>query len=190
MYRCSSHLNLEIITPNFFLCPNVSVGLVLKMDDQDIWKADPPSRSGVIKSIEARDAMLSKFCELWFQDYLLSLREQGRDLHKINFQNKIDVDDIVLVKNPTKTRPLWLLGRGLELIMSDDNKVRSVKVKRGDGSVQIHSIKLLYPLELSLTHAHDPGTVPNSEAAGDEGVNNSDESWESPYTDSNPNLIS
>ena len=51
--------------------------------------------------------------------------------------------------------------------MGDHNKVRSVKVKRGDGSVQIHSIKLLYPQELSLTHAHHSGIIPSSEAAGD-----------------------
>ena len=49
--------------------------------------------------------------------------------------------------------------------MGDDNKVRSVKVKRVDGSLQIHSIKLLDPLELFLTHAYHPGTVPSSEAA-------------------------
>ena len=51
-----------------------------------------------------------------------------------------------------------------------------MRVKRGDDSVQIHSIKLFYPLELSLTHAHHLGTVPSSEAASDEGVNNSHES--------------
>ena len=57
MYRCSSDLNLEIITPNYFLRPNVNVGIVLKMDNQNVWKADHPSRSGVIKSIEARDVI-------------------------------------------------------------------------------------------------------------------------------------
>ena len=74
--------------------------------------------------------------------------------------------------------------------MGEDHKIRSVKVKRDDGSVQIHSIKLLYSLELSLTRAHHPGTVPSSEAAGDEGVDNSDEFRESPYANSNPNLVS
>ena len=49
------------------------------MGDQDVWKANSPSRSGVIKSIEACDVMLSKFRELWYQDYLLSLREKCRD---------------------------------------------------------------------------------------------------------------
>ena len=124
--------------------------------------------------------MLWKFGEVWYQDYLLSWREQCRDHHEINLKNKIGVEDVVLVKNPAKTRPFWLLGRILELIMDDDNKVRSVKVKRGYDSVQIHLIKLLYPLELSLTHAHHPGTIPSSEAAGDERVNNFDESRESP----------
>ena len=33
IYRCSSDSNLEIVTPNCFLRPNVNVGLVLKMDD-------------------------------------------------------------------------------------------------------------------------------------------------------------
>ena len=91
----------------------------MKMDDQVVWKADPP-RSRVIKSIE----------------------------------------------------------------------IHSVKVKRCDGSVQIHSIKLLYPLELLLTHAHHPGTVSSSEAAGDKRVDNFDESRESPYVDSTPKFVS
>ena len=182
-YRCSLNSNLEIITPNCVLCPNVNVGLVLKMDDQKVSKADPLPRSGVIKSIEAHDDMPSKFRELWYQHYLLCLRELCRDLHEMNFQNKIDV---VLVKNTAKTRPFCLLGRVQELIMSNDNKVHSVKVKRGDGSVQIKSNKLLYPLELSLIHAHHPGTVPSSEASGDEGANTSNESRENPYADSTP----
>ena len=40
----------------------------------------------------------------------------------------------------------------LELVRGHDDKVRSVKLKRGDGVVTHHSINHLYPLELSLTH--------------------------------------
>ena len=64
----------------------------------------------------------------------------------------VNVDDVVLIKTPNKTRPYWLLGRILELIKGDDDKIRSVKLKRGDGKIVIHSLKHLYPLELSLTH--------------------------------------
>ena len=96
--------------------------------------------------------MLSNFKELWYDSYLLSLRETCRDLHQINWNNKISVDDIVSVKLLNKSRPYWVLGHVLELVGGHDDKVRSVKLKRGDGVVTHHSINHLYPLELSLTH--------------------------------------
>lgn len=37
--------NIEIITPNCFLRHNVNAEFVLKIEDQDIWKYGPPSRS-------------------------------------------------------------------------------------------------------------------------------------------------
>ena len=111
--------------------------------------------------------MLTRFRELWYLNYLLSLREKCKDLHEVNFHNRINVDDVVLVKNPAKSRPFWLLGRVLELIVGDDKKIRSVKHKRGDGSIQVHSIKPLYPLELSLTHAHHPRIILDSKGVGD-----------------------
>ena len=59
-YKCSSDSDLEVITPNCFLRPNANLGLVLKLDDQDVWKSDPPpSRLNIVKSIEAHDSMLT-----------------------------------------------------------------------------------------------------------------------------------
>lgn len=51
-----------------------------------------------------------------------------------------------------------------------------MKVKKSDGSVQIHSTNLLYPLELSLTHAHQPSIIPYSEESidGEVNISNSD----------------
>ena len=167
-YRCSSDSGLEIITPNNFLKPNVNAGLVLKVDDQNIWDSDPPSQSDVLNSIHTRDSMVDRFRELWYETYLLSLREQCKDLHEIDFINHIKVNDVVLVKNPAKPRPYWLLGRVLELIYGDDDKVRSAKVKRGDGSVQLHSISHLYPLELPLTHSHQPTAAIADEDSSEE----------------------
>ena len=80
------------------------------------------------------------------------MRETWKNLHQINWNNKISVDDIVLVKLLNKSRPYWVLGRVLELVRGHDDKVRSVKLKRGDGVVTPHSINHLYPLELLLTH--------------------------------------
>ena len=110
------------------------------------------SRDNLIEALSSRDEMLSHFKELWYDSYLLSLREACKDLHQINWNNKISIDDIVLVNLLNKSRPYWVLGRVLELVTGHDDKVRSVKLKRGDGVVTHHSINHLYPLELLLTH--------------------------------------
>ena len=47
------------------------------------------------------------------------------------------------------------MGRVVELFPGDDGKVRSVKVKRSDGEIALHSLCHLYPMELSLTHAYN-----------------------------------
>ena len=80
------------------------------------------------------------------------MRESCRDLHQVKWVDKISIDDIVLVKLLNKSRPYWVLGRVLKLVKGHNDKVRSVKLKRGDGVIVHHSINHLYPLELSLTH--------------------------------------
>ena len=113
------------------------------------------------------------------------MRETCKDLHQINWNNKISIDDIVLVKLLNRSRPYWVLGRVLKLIRGHDNKVRSVKLKRGDGVVTHHFINHLYPLELSLTHnphfqnsdstQTDTGVIPRDiipdTMSGDDSVN-------------------
>lgn len=78
-----------------------------------------------------------------------------------NFISKIK-GDIVLVKNPSKTRQHWVLGRIIELYPGSDGKVRNVKLLRGDADwekkgglmVELHSLQHLFPMELSITHSH------------------------------------
>ena len=106
--------------------------------------------------------MVTHFKSLWYESYLLSLRSLYENLHETEFVNKIKVNDLVLIKNPVKARQHWRLGRVIELIYGSDNKVRTVKLLRGDAKyrqqsvrkLELHSIKNLYPLELSITHNH------------------------------------
>ena len=72
---------------------------------------------------------------MWNNAYLLSLRKSTKNSYEHRFENKIDVDDIVLIRHPQKSRPFWLLGRVVEVFKGDDNKIRSANVKR-DGSIQ------------------------------------------------------
>ena len=154
-YRCSDDASLEIITPNCFIKPYVNDNLLFMSNDKTILQTDPPTRIKINQSLKNRDNILEQFRNLWYEEYLISLREQWKDLHEINFNNKVKVDDVVLVKGPPdKKRPYWHLGRVLEVIPGSDGKVRSVKLKRADGDIAHHSLNHLYPMELALTHDH------------------------------------
>lgn len=83
-------------------------------------------------------------------EFLHSLLENCKDLHETEFSNKINVNDVILIKNPIKSRPFWLLGRDIELFSGNNDKVRFAQIKSGDGTVEIHRLKFkhLYLLEI------------------------------------------
>ena len=155
-YRCSDDKELEIITPNSFLRPNINTGIIVNTRQENSDNLDPPSRLELVKSLENREELINKFKSSWYDEYLLSLREVSKDLHQSSFQNRIKIHDVVLIRNPAKPRPYWYLGRVIDLIVGEDGIIRSVKLKRGDGADVLHSLKHLYPLELSITHDHHP----------------------------------
>ncbi|CAL4128733.1 unnamed protein product [Meganyctiphanes norvegica] len=87
-YRCSSDSGLEIISPNCFIRPLVNSEFLFKDPDVSVLTDDPPSRKVLSKSLEDRDKILEDFRSMYYEEYLLRLREQCRDLHKMNFPNK------------------------------------------------------------------------------------------------------
>ena len=160
-YRCADNISLEILTPNHFLKPYAETNLLIKNPKDEL-----PSSVGrkiLVKSLEIRDRLLDRFKELWYEEYLLGLKDTFKNLHETKFENRVKVGDIVLVKNPAVKHQHWVLGRILELYPGADGKVRSVKLIRGKADYrekpikpELHSLKHLYPLELSLTHDHTP----------------------------------
>ena len=173
-YRCSGDSSLEIITPNCFLKPQVENGLLFKSENENLLASEPPGRKQIVKTLEHREYLLKQFKELWYQEYLVSLRETCKDLHQIDFENKIQINDVVLVKGPPRQkRPFWHFGRVVELIPGYDHKVRAVKILKGDGAtgtIATHSLKHIFPMELSLTHTHQAmepqGSLVPSDTAG------------------------
>lgn len=153
-YRSSGDDNLEVISPNSFLKIHGSTNEILRHTESDVlWDGDPYTQTDLSKTLEVQEDAIVHFKKLWQEDYLLSLREYSRNMYQADWINKIKVGDIVLIKIANKSRPFWLMGRVLEVIIGYDNKIRSVKLKRGDGLICQHSICHLYPLELSLTHS-------------------------------------
>ena len=82
--------------------------------------------------------MLNKFKILQFEESWLSLRISCKDLHKRDFHNRIEEDDIVIIKNSAKSRPFWKLGRALELFRDSNNRIHSASIKREDGIIDSH----------------------------------------------------
>jgi hypothetical protein len=141
----------EVITPNSFLKLNGNNSLILKETlSDDVWDRET-IQSRLEKSLALQDKLFVNFRQMWYENYLLSLREYSRDLYQCSFENKIKVGDIVLVKHPFKSRPFWNMGRVLEVMIGYDNNIRFVKVKLSNGEVATHAINHLYPLELNIT---------------------------------------
>ena len=150
-YRASTS-GLEFITPNSFIKMHGNSSLILRGEESDVW-VDDTSQPNLERTLEKQEEMFENFKKLWYENYLLSLREHSRNLYRSTWVNRIKVGDIVLIKAFNKPRPYWMMGKVLELVMGFDGSIRSVKLKQGNGTTEYHSICNLYPLELSITHA-------------------------------------
>ena len=93
-----------------------------------------------------------KNCYIVSKKYLLGLRESFKNQHDMDFNTKTQVNDVVLVKNPAKTRLFWKLVRITEVFQGNDGNIHSARITRGDASYENHNIQRLFPMELSLTH--------------------------------------
>ena len=160
-YRCADDQSLEIITPNKFLYPSAECNVYLQ-NPKDVLSPSS-SRGALLRSLRTRDKILDSFKTLWYEEYLLGMRGLFKDLHETPFVNKVKVNDIVLIKNPAKSRQHWHLGRVLQVYPGSDGQIRSVKLLRGDANyergarrIELHSLKHLYPIELSITHPYVP----------------------------------
>ena len=110
-YRSTSDTEVLPLTTNAFLHPNVNGDISVKTDSGECLDMEPTSRSQLFDDLSEREKLLNNFKELWNEEYLLSLRESCKDIHNMDFSNRIQVNDVVLIKNPEKIRPFWKLGR-------------------------------------------------------------------------------
>jgi hypothetical protein len=144
-YVDSEDAGFHALTPNSFLKLETGRSLVLPPGDASLGS----DRSVLVASLEGREELFDAFKEQWYSEYILSLREADRDRFEASWSDTIKVGDVVLISAPGKSRPFWSMGRVVELLTGRDQKTRCVKVMKPDRSVDVFSINLLYPLELS-----------------------------------------
>ncbi|KAL7631639.1 UNVERIFIED_CONTAM: hypothetical protein RMT77_018057 [Armadillidium vulgare] len=164
----SSDDEMMPITPNCFLkpCSKTSMALPGTGSNNPFWNSTSSARNALLTSLRKSSERFEDFRTRWYHEYLLSLRESSRDMYQAKWDNLIKVDDVVLIKSPVKERPYWQMGIVTQLIHGDDGRVRTVSVKTPGGQSNLYPIKVLYPLELSITHSgkdnRSDHTVPSS----------------------------
>lgn len=145
------------LTPNSFFKFHDTSCINIHMDhdrNDPLWEREPPTRQQLVSSLDRINEKFVHFKNLWYEQYLLSLRERSRDLFQTEWYNKVKVGDVVLIQHPSKSRPFWQMGLVTEVLMGDDNKIRFVRVRKPDKQEDVYAIKLLYPLEIhSNVHA-------------------------------------
>ena len=140
---------LTVLSPNSFLrCDGGKSVVFGSLDGSDL---EAPTRKEILFSLKKREEMLTVYRDLWYEQYLLSLRESARDAYQKDWSNQISTGEVVLISSSIKNRGFWQLGIVTKLLPGNDGLVRTVKVRRHDNSQGVYPINLLYPMELSLS---------------------------------------
>ena len=147
----SNELDITPLTPNHFLKQEIGKNFMLdNIVGSDI---SIPNRRDIVRSLEKREEILEKFKNDWYDQYLLSLRETSRDVYQSSWEDKLKIDDVVLISAPNKPRHQWTMGRITSLLPGRDDITRCVRVMRHDRTEGVYPICHLYPLEISVTPA-------------------------------------
>ena len=96
----TSESDLEVITSNSFIYPNSNSNLFLRIEGENTTLSEPPSQSLLLDSPSNINRLLKHFHELWNNAHLLFLAESTKNSYEHSFENKIDVDDIILIRHP------------------------------------------------------------------------------------------
>ncbi len=95
--------------------------------------------------------LLYEFTKLWKNEYLLGLLEAYKPKNS-NAESRIEVGDIVVLRNEQTKRSFWKLCKVLELLKGQDGSVRSAKIQvasgEGKNKTFTRAIKFLIPLEV------------------------------------------
>lgn len=87
-YRESADRELEAVTPNMFLRNNENTVPLLKLNYRDFAHFMPASRERRLRIMQMRDECLDKFRELWYDEYLLSVRKRSQGHTQKPFKNR------------------------------------------------------------------------------------------------------
>ena len=134
-----------------FLSMNPQLGLPEVIDNpEETYQPKPNEGAELWKSWREGLKQVTRFWELWRRDYLMSLRERNKRIHKALGKAATivpAVGDVVLVSVNKMPRGSWRLGRVTKLIKSRDGNIRTASVRLASGHYLTRDLRFLFPLE-------------------------------------------
>ena len=130
----------QVITPNIMLRGERATLLednVETLEDQ----ADVAKRLKYIKRCK------EQLRKRWIGEYLRALEERKRS-HVSPDENKLNTGRVVLIKDSTKNKGQWRIGRVEGEIVGRDGVVRGYKIRTGSGYVVERPLQLIADLEV------------------------------------------
>ncbi|XP_006816657.1 uncharacterized protein LOC102805048 [Saccoglossus kowalevskii] len=135
------------ITPNMLLRGQPARYLEDNVHDLD---ADIGKRLKYIKT--CREHVRKR----WLNEYLHALQERntkGLETKKHKLPGK---NSVILLKDSTKNRANWKIGRIVDTIVGKDGVIRGYKIKTGSGYIVERPLQLVCDLEVSNTNDETP----------------------------------
>ena len=144
----------DVITPNSFLKLNRTEEI--SFENLDGCELTAPNRQEMVKALTRRDELFEKFKKLFYEEYLLSLRESSRVVYEENWSETRKIGDVVLICSPVRNRIDWPIGCVTRLLTGNDGKTRCVRVRQSNQKEEVHAVSHLHPLEISLESVSQP----------------------------------
>ena len=150
MTYLSDEHNDEAITPSYLLYGrSVSKRNIMHIYYREHTAENTQQQYKRVKFI------INHFNNRFYEEYILALRERHQyDVRKFNNENKLCVNDVVLIQEENRPRVKWRKGKISKLINSKDGLVRGVElvVNKGMSNKTItirRPVQHLIPLEMS-----------------------------------------
>ena len=130
----------QVITPNILLRGRPST--VLEQDIEQM-EADDKLTRRLLFIRKSKDQLRKR----WMGEYLRALEERQRK-HNKDEPTIPKVGAVVLLKEDTKNKAYWRLGRIMSFIRGIDGKIRGMKLKLGNGYIVERPLQLVCDLEV------------------------------------------
>jgi len=153
------------LCPADFLSLNPKTGIPAineeNHDDPDFRNEKMSSAEELLLTWKKGQSHLQQFWKLWYDDYLLNMRERTQRFLKgprIQSQMFPQLGDIVLIKE-NLPRGTWKIAKIIQLNQSSDSHYRSAQLRLPNKKIFTRAVAHLYPLECAEPNVENPSAM-------------------------------